>query len=225
MRTIDVRPSASLLLAILAAVGSVACDASDAEAAPTERLVGGPCEGCEAVFEGRPAKLVGNARIAPETERGEPLAIEGFVRDAAGNPVAGVIVYAYQTDATGIYPQSPPGTKHRHGKLRGFAKTDARGRYAFGTIRPAGYPGTDLPRHVHMHVVEPGRCHYTIDDLVFTDDPRLTRAQRESHSRGRGSIGVVTPTKTVTKHGTSWGARRDIVLGAGIADYDRCGKR
>ncbi|HEY5935087.1 MAG TPA: hypothetical protein VIU61_10645, partial [Kofleriaceae bacterium] len=153
---------------------ALGCDA--AAAPPSEVLVGGPCEGCEAVFVGRPAKLAASARIAGETEPGDKMVIEGVVIDAAKRPVAGVIVYAYHTDAGGLYPQSPAGTKHRHGKLRGFALTDRAGKYRFDTIRPVGYPKTDIPQHVHMHVVEPGRCHYFIDDIVFTDDPRLTPA-------------------------------------------------
>ncbi len=104
--------------------------------------------------------------------------------------------------------------------LRGFAQTDAQGRYAFETIRPASYPVPEAPpQHVHMHVVEPGRCHYYIDDLLFTDDPRLTPEARRRMDRGRGGSGVATPVKE--KSGT-WSVRRDVVLGAKIGEYDRC---
>ena len=191
----------------------------EAVASPSETLVGGPCEGCEAVFMGRPAKLAAAARIAPPDESGDRLVIEGTVVDAAKRPVAGVIVYAYHTDASGVYPKSPPGTKHRHGRLRGFALTGRDGGYRFDTIRPVGYPKTDIPQHVHMHVVERGRCHYFIDDIVFTDDPRLTAEQRPKYAHGRGGLGIATPTRD--KAGT-WRVRRDISLGAGISDYARC---
>jgi protocatechuate 3,4-dioxygenase beta subunit len=200
--------------------------ACSAHASPREVLVGGPCEGCEAVFEGRPAKLSMNARISPAGEPGEPLVIKGVVTDAAKRPVAGVIVYAYQTDAQGKYPSTAAherAAKHRHGMLRGFAQTDAQGRYAFETIRPASYPVPNAPpQHVHMHVVEPGRCHYYIDDLLFADDPRLTPEARRRMDRGRGGSGVATPVKV---HPDTWSVRRDIVLGAKIADHHRCGAR
>jgi protocatechuate 3,4-dioxygenase beta subunit len=200
------------------AVAVVAAVACTAHADPAERLVGGPCEGCELVFEGRPAKLEAHARIAPAQEPGDPLILDGVVRDRANKPVAGMIVYAYHTNAKGEYP---PLAKVPHGKLRGFAKTGADGAYRFTTIRPASYPVANAPpQHIHMHVVEPGRCHYFIDDVVFTDDPRLTAEQRKQHERGRGGLGVVTPKRD---KGT-WLARRDITLGAGISDYDRCGK-
>lgn len=178
--------------------------ACHADAAPRERVVGGPCEGCENVFVDRPAKLASSARIAPVGEPGEPLAIDGIVRDAANRPVAGVIVYAYQTDARGLYPEA----KTRHGRLRGFARTDTAGAYHFATIRPGAYPGRDIPQHVHLHVLEPGRCTYFIDDITFSDDPLVQRDTR----------GVATPVKDAG----IWRVRRDIVLGAGISGYERC---
>lgn len=194
--------------------------------AATERIVGLPCEGCEAVFEGRPVKLSGVARIAPVAEAGIPLRLDGVVRDAAGKPVPGVVIYAYQTNRAGIYPAgatSVSASARRHGTLRGWAETNARGEYAFDTIRPGGYPGTDIPEHIHLHVIEPGRCTYYIDDVVFTDDTRLTAAQRRAVSQGRGGSGVVTPAK-MTVDGNGWKATRHITLGARIPGYADCGR-
>jgi protocatechuate 3,4-dioxygenase beta subunit len=198
--------------------------ACHANAQPREPLVGGPCEGCEAVFEGRPATLRSTTRIAPVTEPGEPMILEGTVRDARKQPVAGVIVYAYHTNAKGLYPTTTPPSNavQRHGTLRAFAKTDARGAYRFETIRPASYPRTKIPQHVHMHVVEPGRCTYFIDETVFTDDPMLTdEVKQREHAEDRGGRGVVTPSKITS----GWLVRRDITLGANIPDYARCGER
>jgi protocatechuate 3,4-dioxygenase, beta subunit len=175
-------------------------------AAEREPVIGGPCEGCEWVFDDQPAKLSSQARIAPSTEPGVPLVIEGVVSTTRGAPAAGIVIYAYHTDATGIYP--PAG--NRHGRLRGWAVTDAQGRYRFDTIRPAAYPGRSIPEHVHMHVIEPGRGTYYIDELRFTDDPLITAANRRTGERG--GDGLVTPAK----RGGTWYARRDIVLGLNI---------
>jgi protocatechuate 3,4-dioxygenase, beta subunit len=199
---------------VIAIAIALACHA---QAAPREVLVGGPCEGCELVFEGRPARLTASARIAPASEPGDPLVIDGVVRDLANRPVPGVIVYAYQTNARGVYLDAS--ARLRHGRLRGFARTDERGAYRFHTIRPGAYPDRAEPEHVHLHVVEPGRCHYYLDDLVFTDDPRLTAAARSTHERGRSGKGTATPTRDPAG---AWHVRRDITLGAGIHDYDRC---
>ena len=185
---------------------------------PREPIVGLPCEGCEAVFEGMPGTLSSTARIAPRDEPGEPMRIDGIVVDRSGKPAPGVIVYAYHTDAHGIYPRNETEqgrAGRRHGRLRGWARTDEAGRYRFDTIRPAGYPDTGIPAHVHMHVIEAGRCTYYIDDILFEDDPRLTAEQRALSSTGRGGSGVVRPTRD----GGAWVVVRDIVLGERIPGY------
>ena len=198
-----------VLLAAALALGGCARDGGAAEP-----VVGRPCEGCEIVFEGMPAAPGASARIAPEGEPGEPMAVEGTVRDGAGRPVPGIVVYAYQTDATGIYPRAAT----RHGRLRGWARTGPDGGYRFDTIRPAGYPGTAIPQHVHFHVLEPGRCTYYVDDLLFDDDPRLTEAERE-RQQGRGGPGIARPERDATG---IWRARRDLVLGERVPGYDEC---
>jgi protocatechuate 3,4-dioxygenase beta subunit len=150
--------------------------------------------------------------------------IDGTVFDSSGRAVPGVIVYAYHTNAAGLYPHGarPRGeASYRHGRLRGWAITDENGRYRFLTVRPAGYPDTDLPQHVHMHVIEVGCCTYYIDDILFTDDPRLTPRMREQLTLGRGGSGVATPRKDTS--GT-WMVTRDIVLGANIPGYPACGR-
>lgn len=184
---------------------------ASAAAGVREPVVGLPCDGCEHVFAGMPAEIHPEARIAPPGEAGEPLVIDGVVRDAAGAPQPGIVVYAYQTDASGRYPEAAT----RHGALRAWTKTDAEGRYRFTTIRPGGYPGTRITQHVHLHVLEPGRATYYIDDLEFTDDPRQRDPARRS-DHARGGEGLSTPTRD--PDGT-WRVRRDIVLGANIPGY------
>jgi protocatechuate 3,4-dioxygenase beta subunit len=181
-----------------------------------EPILGGPCEGCEWIFEGMPDSLAWSSRIAPANEPGEPMRIEGVVRDRAGQPASQVIVYAYHTNAQGTYPRDPRHPGLRHGLLRAWVRTGPDGRYRFDTIRPAGYPDTDIPVHVHMQVIEPGRCEYTIDNLMFDDDPRLTPARREQMASGRGGNGIVHATRDAK--GT-WHVTRDIVLGQKIPDY------
>lgn len=183
-----------------------------------EPVVGLPCEGCEAVFDGLPAEVEPVACLAPAGEPGTPLRLEGTVRDATGAPAAGVVLYAYQTDAKGVYPPDPRATTEaarRHGRLRGWARTGADGRYRFDTVRPGSYPSRDTPEHVHMHVIEPGRATYYLDDVLFDDDPLLTPARRRHP--GRGGPGIVTPRRD----GGGWVVTRDVVLGANVPGYPR----
>jgi hypothetical protein len=183
--------------------------ATRAFAAPREAVLGGPCEGCDWVFDDLPPSPPAQARIAPANEPGTPLVIDGTVKTSRGAAAAGVIVYAYHTDNTGIYPAA----HNRHGRLRGWARTGADGRYRFDTIRPAAYPGRQVAEHVHMHVIEPGVGTYYIDNLEFLDDPLLT----ERRSDGRGGNGLALPQR----RGNAWHARRDIMLGHLIPGYPR----
>lgn len=202
-------------IAVTLTMVALACSAGAQEPAARESIVGGPCEGCVNVFIGLPEELSSSARIAPADEPGDRMMIEGMVRDTAGSPVSGIIVYAYHTDDRGIYPDG----ETRHGRLRAWAKTDTQGRYLFETIRPAGYPNVRVPAHVHMHVIEPDRCTYYIDDIHFADDDRLTEAQRRRMGRGRGGPGLVTPERG---QDGAWRVTRDIVLGENIPGYERC---
>ncbi len=206
------RPSLFVSLVLI----SMGCYSSQQTAGipSQEVIVGLPCEGCELVFQGMPKKLSSHATIADQGEPGERLRIEGQVRRQDGQLAAGIIVYAYHTNAEGIYPSDP---ESKHGRLRGWVKTDENGRYSFDTIRPAGYPNTSLPQHVHMHVIEVGRCTYYIDDILFEDDPRLTPKERVQP--GRGGAAVISPVK----EGKSWRVQRDIILGKNIDGYSRCG--
>lgn len=178
---------------------------------PREPIMGGPCEGCDAVFDDLPAELTAHARIGSKSEPGEPMRIEGTVFDRNDRPAAGVIVYAFQADADGIYPGADRGrdTIRRHGRLRAWARTDAQGRYTFDTIRPASYPETRIPAHVHMHIIEVGKCTYPIDDLRFEDDPLLTVRYR-SRPTGRRDIGIAKPKKDPQGR---WIVTRDVRLG------------
>jgi protocatechuate 3,4-dioxygenase beta subunit len=145
--------------------------------------------------------------------------IEGKVTHLDGSVAPGTIVYAYHTNADGIYPKDARmrgQAAYRHGMLRAWVKADENGRYRFDTVRPAGYPDSDMARHVHIHVIEPGRCTYYIDTIVFEDDPRLTPEKLEQYTRGRGGPGVTTPRRG--EDGV-WLVERDIILGKGIPDY------
>ena len=178
------------------------------------QLVGGPCEGCEAVFEG---VATSDTDTLPEFNSGAPqLLLEGTVLDTHGEPAENVVVYAYHTNQEGIYPKrdSDSGWGQRHGYLRGWIKTTADGRYAFYTTRPAGYPNSQAAQHIHILVLEPDGKYYYIDPVQFTDDDRLTDSMARKMGN-RGGNGVLTPAK---RNGM-WVVTRDIILGKNIADY------
>jgi protocatechuate 3,4-dioxygenase beta subunit len=207
------RPILAFLIALQAA--GVGC-AQDVK--PAEKVVGGGCDGCELMFEGMPAKLGWRTSIGAKDEPGEPLVVRGVIYQRDGkSPAPGVILYVYQTDATGHYAPGPDQTHgRRHRRLRGWMKTDADGRYEFRTIRPAPYPGQTIPAHIHPVVKEPDRNEYYIDEFLFDDDPLLTKAERVKQE-GRGGSGVLKVT--ADDQGVLIGSR-DIILGRNIPDYE-----
>jgi protocatechuate 3,4-dioxygenase beta subunit len=213
------------IIAVCILLPSLASGQSQPSGRAREPIIGGPCEGCEGVFEGLPATLASATRIARAGEPGQPMVIDGVVRNTRGAPVAGVIVYAYHTDASGIYrpiENAPGSSARRHGQLRGWAMTDSLGRYRFITIRPGHYPQRNAAQHVHMHVTEPGCCTYYLGSIVFRDDPLLTDAARDETRADRGGSGLATPTRGADG---VWHVRRDIRLGAGVPGYDEARRR
>lgn len=142
----------------------------------------------------RPEELDAEARIAPEGEPGPPLVIHGAVVEPDGRtPAAGVVVFAYQTDADGVY--SGPGKPGRPWRLQGWVRTDDEGRFAFRTIRPAPYPSRTEPAHVHLFVETQRFGRQWTQELHFADDPLLSADDRRA-SEGAAPFQNVLAVRT-----------------------------
>lgn len=181
--------------------------------------VGGPCEGCEAIYENSIPfeKLPGHDTLPGYFEKGNKLLVTGKVLKADGKtPASNVVLYLYHTNAEGIYPTkgNEKGWDRRHGYLRGWLKSNEEGKYSFLTTRPGAYPGRNNPEHIHITIKEPGINEYWIDDFHFDDDPILTAEMRKQF-QNRGGNGII---KTTTVNGIM-SAKRDIVLGMNIPGY------
>ena len=176
-----------------------------------EKLVGGPCEGCEAIHE-YGDKVLSNTDTLPLFLDHEPkLHLSGTVYHADGKtPAEDVILYIYHTNRQGIYQRNgdEKGWARRHGFIRGWIKTGADGKYSFYTFRPAAYPNGREPEHIHVTVKEPGKKEYYIDDFQFDDDPLLTSVNR-GRKKNRGGSGIVQPS---SKNGILT-IQRDLILG------------
>lgn len=136
--------------------------------------------------------LTWQARIAPAGEPGEPLVVTGQVFDPSGQkPVAGVVVYAYHTDAQGYYRRDGD-PWHDPPRLRGWARTDAQGRFRFRTIRPAPYPGRSIPAHIHFHLWGAGYPKQWTPELQFQGDRYLT-AEDLARSAALGRFANIQP--------------------------------
>jgi len=93
------------------------------------------------------ANLLDNGGLA--YTQGQPVWLEGSVRNPRGEPIAGAQVEIWQCDMDGHYDHPGDGARADRA-FQGFGKlvVGADGRYRFRTIRPAAYSG----RTPHIHV-------------------------------------------------------------------------
>lgn len=175
-------------------------------------LVGGPCEGCEAVFEYGDRSLSPVDTLPGFAEAEQKLKVTGTIYLSDGKtPAQGVILYIYHTNAKGIYPTSgdETGWARRHGYLRGWIKTNAGGKYTFYTQKPGSYSRN--PAHIHPIILEPDGKYYYIAEYLFEGDPNLKNGWGD-----RGGSGVVK----LKREGNMPVAERDIILGLNVPGYE-----
>jgi protocatechuate 3,4-dioxygenase beta subunit len=193
------RRSAAIGLALASAVGvgaacsrSAVAEAAQTPARPRADLYN--CDGCQAVAEREASTLPSSLVLARSDEPGQRLRLSGRVLAVDGvTPVGGVVIYAHHTNAEGLYANGSSETlwSRRHGRLRGWVKSDADGRYAFETVKPAPYPDMTMPAHIHVFIQEPGRQPYYIDDVVFAGEFKVDAAYRAAQEL-RGGTGIVS---------------------------------
>ncbi len=217
-----------LIPAVLSLISFTACSQNAAQqqnkAGGTKQLVGGSCEGCEAIYEQAPSfdTLSAVATLPDFNEPGTRIAISGIVyqRDQR-TPAKDVVIYIYHTDQSGKYvaKAGQTGWAKRHGYIRGWVKTDQHGFYQFYTLRPARYPGSNAVEHIHVTVKEPGKNEYWVSEYLFEDDSLLSAAERKKYEfRGGNGIIKLVPQANGISHVT-----RHIILGLNVPDYPYAG--
>jgi len=207
-----------VILTILLFIHAAGCTQQNGKPSSAKKI-GGGCEGCEAIMECPvPLEKLNWTDTLPDfNEPGPKMLIRGVIYKSDGKtPAKDVVMYVYHTDQTGHYTNKYNEKKwaRRHGYIRGWIRTNERGQYQFYTLKPAPYPGTNIPAHIHPVIKEPGKNEYYIDEFLFDDDPFLTPSQR-NRQEGRGGNGILSLT---TRKGLLYG-QRDIVLGLKIPDY------
>lgn len=146
---------------------------------------------------------------------GQKMIISGTVFEHDGTTPAGnTILYFYHTDNTGKYTPRNDQPAKQHGYLRGWVKTDSRGRYAIYTIKPMHYPNETFAAHIHVIVKEPKYNEYYIDEWVFDDDKYLTNEVKNRYEK-RGGDGIMH----AVKKDNVWIVEQNIICGLNIPDY------
>lgn len=207
----------SLIILIALAITTNGC-AQSSSTIHENLKVGDGCEGCQAVFESPVPfeKLTYQDTLPDFHDPGPKMVISGIIYTAEGKPAKDIILFIYHTDQTGQYPKkgTEKGMAKQQGYLRSWMKTNEQGEYRFYTLRPASYPNSNNPQHIHPIIKEPGKTEYWIDEFLFDDDPYLT-AENRKHNRQRGGDGII---KLKKENGMLVGYR-NIYLGKNIPNY------
>ena len=130
--------------------------------------------------------------IATDTIPGKRIKVIGTIKDEAGKSIPNALVYLYHTDSRGWYAANSPHVNMnegdmRHARLFGYVRTDNDGKFELHTIKPSGYPQSDLPAHIHVHVSTEGYSPF-VNEFLFDDDERLVGKIRENSVRNRFMI-------------------------------------
>lgn len=139
--------------------------------------------------------------LATPDEPGFKITVKGAVADRTGNPIVGALVYVYQTSDKGWYSDTAAHIlvfegDMRHARLFGYLKTDSAGRFEFETIRPEGYPRSDLPAHIHIALwsADGQPIRGMPGELLFEEDKRLTPERKKQALRNGFLISKNTGT-------------------------------
>ncbi len=138
-------------------------------------------------------------KIATDDEPGRKIKVLATLQREDQKPVADAVVYFYQTDAKGWYAADKPHVggnsgDQGHARLFGYAKTDANGRFEIHTIKPSGYPQSDLPAHIHVEVHDLEGYRSLVTEFLFDDDERMQGSIRANAERN-GYL-IAKPGKT-----------------------------
>lgn len=138
-------------------------------------------------------------KITSDTEPGKKIKVLASLKDESGKSITGAVVYFYQTDAKGWYAADQPHVggnsgDQRHARIFGYAKTDAAGKFEIHTVKPSGYPQSDLPAHIHVEIRDLPGYQPIITEFLFDDDERLVGEIRNNAQQDRFQI--AKPEKT-----------------------------
>ncbi len=144
---------------------------------------------------------------------GDALILYGHVVDVNGQPLAGVTVEIWQTDANGAYdhPNAPADGFDANFQHYGSVVTDADGAYAFRTVIPA--PEMNRPLHIHVKVKQDG-VELLTTQFYFADDLSAAQNDRIFQQLGASAANVVLELTPVTdaQGMTIQTAAKDLVI-------------
>jgi protocatechuate 3,4-dioxygenase alpha subunit len=117
--------------------------------------------------------IPGGETVAGPSAPGRHIAVEGTVRDGAGDPVPDALVEVWQADAGGKYRHpAHDGSTAIDEAFHGFGRvpTGDDGRFAFTTVMP-GAAGERQAPHLAIGVLGRGVLTRLVTRMYFEDEP------------------------------------------------------
>ncbi|RVT81646.1 hydroxyquinol 1,2-dioxygenase [Rhodobacteraceae bacterium CCMM004] len=116
--------------------------------------------------ENPPVLPKGASTVQKSFDGQETVYVEGYVRDADGNPIAGATLDIWEDAPNGLYENHDPDQPDYN--LRGRFETDENGHYALIALRPVPYPipedetAGELLQFMGHHPNRPGHLHFIL---------------------------------------------------------------
>ena len=143
--------------------------------------------------EGSPRSENG-ASIVRSATPGVPVFVNAWVGDSEDQPLADARVDVWHASPEGFYENQDPGQAPMN--LRGTFVTDAAGRIAFRTVKPAGYPVPvdgpvgDLLRAQGRHNMRPAHLHFMIHKAGYKTQFSQVYSGDDRHLETDSQFGV-----------------------------------
>jgi catechol 1,2-dioxygenase len=121
--------------------------------------------------ENPPVLPKGASTVQKAFDDQETVYVEGYVRDADGNPIAGATLDIWEDAPNGLYENHDPDQPDFN--LRGRFETDENGHYALIALRPVPYPipedetAGELLHYMGHHPHRPGHLHFILQKDGF----------------------------------------------------------
>ena len=169
---------------------------------------------------GAPMMASGDSIVRSPTP-GEPVRVRAEVVDGEGRPVEGAEVDVWHASTEGFYENQDPAQADMN--LRGRFVTDARGRFEFRTVKPAGYPVPaagpvgDLLRLQGRHNLRPAHIHFLIARPGFKTQFAQVYSADDPNLESDVQFAVTAPLvgRYVAENGGGWRLEQRFVLQAG----------
>lgn len=219
MKRISILTLVLIAITISCANNSPVDDSQDYCTMEESTLEGGPCEGCEAIFEYGDRTITSELTLPDFNDEALKIKVTGTVYQPDGKtPAENVILYLYHTNQEGVYENkyNASNWESRHGYIRGWVKTNVNGKFTFYTLKPGSYPNGTEPAHIHITVLEPECKYYWLNSYHFAGDQLLTDDELNPVSPRGGSSGLLN----LKQEGDLWVGTRDIILGKNVPGYE-----